>query len=518
MPTPLLLLLSTLSAGPLLWAQSYGVFDGAGDIGDNPKAGSHVVVSPTEYRVTGGGANVWGAADAFYFLWKRVPADVTLSAAMAFPEPGGDPHRKAVLMIRQSLDAGSAYSGVTVHGDGLTSMQYRTATGGQTQETRFEFEKGQRFRLERRGDRVTVYAATAGSDLLVAIGPRDLGFSGPAYVGIGVSAHNAGALETGVFTSVQFDQPRPRLSYRGKIAIYDVDARTSTIIHEADGVIEAPNWSRDGKHLLVNAGGDLYRIAPVKGAAMERVSLSPGGPYRANNDHDYSSDGRWLAFSASTPQSRQSQVYAAKADGTEVRLLTPAAPSYFHGWSPDGKWLAFVGQRGGKFELFRVPLGGGAEQRLTAAGAYDDGPDYSPDGKWIYFNSNRNGGWDIWRIPASGGGGAGDPLAERITSDEWEDWFPHPSPNGKLLVWIAFPKGAPGHGDRMEGMALRLAKMPGRSGVGKIETVTTFFGGQGSFNVNSWSPDSKRFGYVIYEPAPCTRSTAEPCPIKTPPH
>ncbi len=287
-------------------------------------------------------------------------------------------------------------------------------------------------------------------------------------------------------------------SYRSKIAIFDLRLRTTTVIHEGDGIIEAPNWSRDGKHLLVNSRGDLYRIAPAQGAKLEKLELGAGG-YRCNNDHDYSRDGRWLAFSASSAQSRQSQVYVSKADGTDVRLLTPMAPSYFHGWSPDGKWLAFVGQRNGKYELFRVPFEGGPEVRLTSAGAYDDGPDYSPNGKWIYFNSNRGGGWDIWRIPASGGGDK-DKLAERVTNDEWEDWFPHPSPDGKSMVLISFPKGTEGHNGRMEGMALRLAKMPGsKAAVKNVETLTIFFGGQGSFNVNSWSPDSKRFGYVIYE-------------------
>ncbi len=182
--------------------------------------------------------------------------------------------------------------------------------------------------------------------------------------------------------------------------------------------------------------------------------------------------------------------------------MTPAAPSYFHGWSPDGKWLAFVGQREGKFELFRVPSSGGPEERLTSKGAYDDGPEYSPDGKWIYFNSNRAGGWDIWRIPASGGG-SGDFLAQQITSDEMEDWFPHFSPNGKWMLVFSFPKGTAGHNDRMPGVSLRLMRAPGQKlKPFKLETMATFFGGQGTINVNSWSPDSRQFAYVEYSPAP----------------
>jgi Tol biopolymer transport system component len=207
-----------------------------------------------------------------------------------------------------------------------------------------------------------------------------------------------------------------------------------------------------------------------------------------------------LAFSASSPTSRGSQVYLARADGSGTKLMTPASPSYFHGWSPDGKWLAVVGQRNGKFELFRVPAAGGDEQRLTSAGGYDDGPEYSPDGRWIYFNSNRNGGWDIWRMPADGAG-PGDAKAERVTSDEWEDWFPHISPNGKWMLVFAFPHGTPNHNGKMDGVVLRLMPVPGKTiKPAKLTVLVKFFGGQGTINVNSWSPDSKKFAYVVYEP------------------
>jgi Tol biopolymer transport system component len=183
-----------------------------------------------------------------------------------------------------------------------------------------------------------------------------------------------------------------------------------------------------------------------------------------------------------------------------VKLLTPDSPSYFHGWSPDGKWLAFVGRRNDKYELFRVAVGGGPEQRLTSAGAYDDGAEYSPDGKWIYFNSNRAGAWHIWRIPADGGG-PNDSKAEQVTTDGPEDWFPHISPDGKRMVFLSFPEGTEGHNGRMDGMVLRVMPVPGdKVEPAGIEVLTTFFGGQGTINVNSWSPDSKRFGYVIYAP------------------
>ncbi|HET8546401.1 MAG TPA: hypothetical protein VFL57_00275, partial [Bryobacteraceae bacterium] len=325
-------------------------------------------------------------------------------------------------------------------------------------------------------------------------GPQTVNLTDPVYVGIGVSSHNPEVLETAVFSNVRIEQ-RPH--YRSRITVYDLVSRSMKIVYEADEHIEAPNWSRDGSFLLVNSGGNLYRLPLAAEPKLRKIDL--GGAYRCNNDHDLSRDGSMLAFSASSPQSRQSQVYVARADGSEVRQLTPAAPSYFHGWSPDGRWLAFVGQRGGKFELFRVPASGGAEERLTSAGAYDDGPEYSPDGKWIYFNSNRSGGWDIWRMPAAGAG-PGDAKAERVTSDEWEDWFPHISPDGRRMVFLSFPAGTKGHGDIMDGVVLRITPVPGnRVQPAKIEMLAKFFGGQGTINVNSWSPDSTKFAYVAYE-------------------
>ena len=302
--------------------------------------------------------------------------------------------------------------------------------------------------------------------------------------------------------SAQQGPPKqPQQRYRSRISIYDRGKKSATVIFTADEIWEAPNWSHDGKYLLVNSGGNLYRL-PVgltsdgvpHGGTPEKIDL--GGTYRCNNDHGFTRDGKLLAFSASDAASRVSQVFQATADGKDVKQMTGAATaSYFHGWSPDGKWLAFVGQRNGKFELYRVAAAGGEEQRLTAHGAYDDGPDYTPDGKWIYFNSDRSGTWDIWRIPADGGG-AGDAKAERITSDDLEDWFPHVSPDGKWIVFLSFPEGTANHNGKMEGVQLRILPIAG----GTPQVLTTIFGGQGTINVNSWSPDSRKFAYVTYEP------------------
>jgi TolB protein len=206
---------------------------------------------------------------------------------------------------------------------------------------------------------------------------------------------------------------------RSKISIYDLESKTVRVVYEADKLWEAPNWFPDGKYLLANSGGALYRFVLDASGKAQPEKLALDAAYECNNDHGLSPDGKLLAFSARYGSSQESQVFVAFSDGAKPLLITPNHPSYFHGWSPDGKWLAFVGKRGDHFNIFRI-LGGGSEQQLTSSAVNDDGPDYSPDGKWIYINSNRSGGWDIWRFPADGAG-PGDGKAERITSAELED-------------------------------------------------------------------------------------------------
>jgi TolB protein len=299
--------------------------------------------------------------------------------------------------------------------------------------------------------------------------------------------------------AIQTAQPRPQ--YASRIMIYDVERQSATLVHQADTVWEAPNWSRDGQFLLANSDGKLYRIPVTGGGQPQVLALDPS--LRCNNDHDFSPDGKLIAISASSPTSRQSQVYVANADGSNVRLIVSAAPAYFHGWSPDGKYLSFVANRDKKqYDLYRVPAAGGEEERLTSDPANDDGTDYAPDGKWIYFNSERGGGWNIWRMPADGAGPE-DHKAQRLTSDAPEDWFPHPSPDGKSVLFLSFPPGTQGHNDRAARIQLRMIPAPGDT-VREVapKVITEFSGGQGTLNVNSWSPDSKRFAYVTYELKP----------------
>jgi Tol biopolymer transport system component len=282
-------------------------------------------------------------------------------------------------------------------------------------------------------------------------------------------------------------QAPKRAAVTSHVTLLTVDGASRKVLFTAPRRFEAPNWSPDGQYLLLNSEGKLWRLS-VAGGEPEQVAT--GTVTGINNDHGISPDGKLFALSAG-------HIYVVPAAGGQPRQVTQKTPSYFHGWSPDGKTLVYCARRDGNFDIYSLPVAGGEEQRLTTHPGYDDGPDYSPDGKWIYFNSDRSGSWDVWRLPADGAG-PGDAKAERITSDDYEDWFPHPSPDGNWLLFLSYEKGTKGHPADQD-VVLRLMPLPGAKPVAaKIRELTRLRGGQGTINVPSWSPDSKRFAYVSY--------------------
>ena len=291
---------------------------------------------------------------------------------------------------------------------------------------------------------------------------------------------------------------------RSRLFLYDLRDGSSHLAFTADTIWEAPNWSPDGRYLISNSGGHIYKLV-LKGdgtvEAPQRLEIPD--PYRCNNDKAISPDGRKLGFSASLGSHQGSQVFVADADGNHIKLLTPDSPSYFHGWSPNSATMAFVAQRGGsgQYDIYSVLAGGGAETQLTRSPSQEDGPDYSPDGHWIYVNSTRSGKEAIWRFPATGAG-AGDGKAQMVVNDGLEDWFPHISPDGKRMVYIGYPAGTPTHNPRNVQIALKLVTIENDKVSGTQKTLVNATGGQGSLNVNSWAPDSMRFAYMTYEALP----------------
>lgn len=268
-----------------------------------------------------------------------------------------------------------------------------------------------------------------------------------------------------------------------------VGSGTRRVIYRTKDHIEAPNWSRDGDHFLFNSAGKLYRL-PFAGGTP--VQIDTGTLNHLNNDHGLSPDGKWIAVSDKTDPDGKSRISILPAEGGTPRLVTAAGPSYWHGWSPDGKTLAYVASRDAQrvLNLWACPVDGGPEIQLTGNSPLDDGPDYTPDGRFIYFNSSRSGNMKLWRIRADGS----EP--EQVTfEDDTRDWFPHPSPDGKWIVFISFGTDV-AVGDHPPNKDVTLRLMPASGGAPKV--IANLFGGQGTLNVPSWSPDGKAFALVSY--------------------
>src|SRR5262245_54519385 len=339
---------------------------------------------------------MWAARDAFHFVWKKTSGDLALTADVSFPGPGKEAHRKACLLIRESLDADAAYVDAALHGDGLTSLQFRETKGAATHEVQANVAAPGRLRLEKRGQYVLLYLEAKGQPLRFSGAAVRLTFAGPFYIGLGVCAHNKDAVERAVFSDVELTATLPAPTRRPVIwSTLETQTLSSTdrrVVYATPGRIEAPNWLRDGRTLLYNGGGRPYRI-PAAGGTPQ--ALDTGFATRCNNDHGVSPDGTLLAISDQSQGRRQSLIYTVPVGGGTPRLVTPAGPSYWHGWSPDGKTLVYCGARGGEFDVYRIPVEGGQETRLTTAKGLDDGPEYAPDGHYIYFNSDRTGRMQI---------------------------------------------------------------------------------------------------------------------------
>jgi len=395
-------------------------------------------------------------------------------------------------MIRQSLDKDSAYADVALHGNGLTSFQFRDEKGGDTREVQSNVSAPRRVRIAKRGDYAYIsLGKDAGSEPQVAAGWLRVPLHGTFYVGIGICSHDENADETAVFSNVDLatpSAPAGNPTLYSTLEVVPIENGDRRVIYMAAEHFEAPNWTRDGASFIFNSNGRIQRL-PVTGGEPELIDT--GSVTRCNNDHGISPDGTQLAISDQSQEDHHSLVYIVPIIGGTPRRITKNSPSYWHGWSPDGKTLAFVGQRNGDFDIYTIPVAGGEETRLTTAKGLDDGPEYSPDGSYIYFNSERTGTMQIWRMRVDGS------QQEQVTSDDFNNWFPHISPDGKWMVFLSYDKDVTGHPENKD-VSLRLMSLSDK----KVSGLAKLFGGQGTINVPSWSPDSKELAFVSYQLIP----------------
>ncbi|MEO6289978.1 MAG: hypothetical protein ABIO76_08665 [Ginsengibacter sp.] len=485
-----------------------GIFDGNADIGHPKNAGSSSYDPSTQaYTMKGAGDNIWFNRDEFQFLYKKISGDFLLTANFEFKGEKGNGHKKIGWMIRESLDESAASYNAVTHGDGLTVLQWRPLRGAYMRDPQEEifFPKKVVFRtlqLERIGKTITMRVANWGEPLQ-DVGSTDMyDMKDSVFVGLYICSHDSNQVEEARMWNARIDkpvsnkyQPNPQVKVAPaqgtlgcRMEIMDVFNGDRKVIHESTGKFEAPNWMPDGKKLLFNENGSLYTI-PIEGGTPEKINT--GSADRINNDHGISFNNKMLAIS----NSRQgmpgggSTVYVLPLAGGEPKLVTDSTPSYWHGWAPNGREVAIVAQRGTNiYNLYKVNVNTKAETALTTnTSGHVDGSEYSPDGKYIYYNANPTGTMQIWRMKADGSG------REQLTFDERHNWFPHISPDGKWMVYISFandiePNGHPSY------KKVTLSLMPVAGGAPRV--IAYLYGGQGTINVNSWSPDSKHIAFV----------------------
>jgi len=286
-------------------------------------------------------------------------------------------------------------------------------------------------------------------------------------------------------------------SIRSSLRVVDIESGEIETIFSGLRHFEAPNWSPDGRFFILNSGGSLYRLATNGEGGLARI---PTGVFaRVNNDHGISPDGRLLAFSHYADEHIQdpttiwhaSSIYVMPIEGSSTpRKVTVRAPSFWHGWSPDGSTLVYTALRDEEWDVYSISVDGGEERRLTTCAGLDDGPEYSPGGKYIYYNSFCSGRMEVWRMATEDG------RTEQLTDDSCANWFPHPSPDGRWVVFLAYLEDQ--GQDHPFGRQIKLRIMDTRDG--SVRDLTpALFGGQGTINVPSWSPDSRRVAFVTYE-------------------
>jgi Tol biopolymer transport system component len=492
----LLLLLPIFPVTSMMFSQNKtGIFDKTQDIGAVKHPGKADYYRESQsYRLSGSGENIWFDKDEFHFASKSVAGDFILQARGKFIGKGVDPHRKFGWMVRSSHETNAPMVCAAVHGDGLAAIQYRKNAGGNIEEVKSPVKMPDVIHLERKGSSFFLSVARFGEPFWTVEVP-DIPLPEKVSAGLFVCAHNKDAVESAEFENVRIvfpakDNLRAYEEYIGShIEIMNVATGNRKIVHSAPNSLQAPNWLPDNSGLLFNSEGLIFRFGLKSGQVIE---LNTGTIRQNNNDHVISFDGKMLGLSSASGEPEfGSLIYIVPIAGGTPKRVTPIGPSYLHGWSPDGKWLTYTGGRNNEYDIYKISTKGGKEIRLTATPGLDDGSEYSPDGKFIYFNSVRTGSMEIWRMKPNGNN------LEQLTDDEYQNWFPHISPDGNWIVFLSYmPEVNAGDHPFYKRVYLRLMPVPGQGKISKPKVIAYLYGGQGTINTPSWSPDSKRIAFV----------------------
>jgi len=498
MKTTFIFFCLTLSLMAFSQGNQVGIFQYNTDIGNPKKSGSGTYDNDTQiYTIKGAGYNIWGQRDEHRYLYNKIKGDFIATANFKF-EGENEIHRKIGWMARASEADNAVMAGGFIHGDGLTAGQWRERKGADMQ-TPFDDVWGakqfyQIIQLERSGNTFIVRAAHPGEPLQ-EISSKVLEFMpDEVLAGIVIGSHDENVIETAEVWNVRIDQPVAE-GYNPynegwvgcRMETMNVFDGKRKVIYEKDGRFEAPNWMPNGKELLFNMDGSLFTI-PKDGGKIKK--LNTGSADKLNNDHCISFDGKLLGISHD--DGKGSNVFFLPLEGGEPKTVTTTSPSYLHGWAANNKELVYVAKREGSpsYDIYKKSINGGKEVRLThnKKNEHVDGCEYSPDGKYIYYNGSINGGtMQLWRMKPDGTN------KEQLTFDEYNDWFPHISPDGKWIAYISFePELELNSHPSYKRVMLRLMPVDG----GAPRVIAYLYGGQGTINVNSWSPDSKHISFV----------------------
>ncbi|WP_353481064.1 hypothetical protein [Haliscomenobacter sp.] len=484
-----------------------GIFDEAVDVG-KPKIAGSSIYDPTtqEYTLTGAGYNLWFNRDEFHYLTSRIKGDFIATADFEFPKAGVDVHRKFGWMVRESLQDDAAHFTATHHGgDGLTTAQWRSLRGAFMRDPQdeqfFPKRKVRTIQLERKGNQYTMRIANWGEPLQSYGSITMENLSDNPYVGLFVCSHNADVAEEVRIWNVRIDRPMPAsFNFGGtdtlgsRLEVLNVFSGTRKVVYESPVKFEAPNWMPDGKKLLFNSKGSIWTI-PVDGSEAP-TKVNTDFADRNNNDHVISFNGKMLGIS----HHRQglfgggSTVYVLPLAGGTPKMVTEKTPSYLHGWSANNKEVYYVARRdtarNSPYHVFKANIDSGVETQLTNFKfGHVDGPEGSPDGQWIYYNGSQSGTMQLWRMKPDGS------AHEQLTFDQYNNWFPHISPDGKWIAYISFPDDInPSDHPACKVVSLKLMPVGG----GFPKTIAFLYGGQGTINTPSWSPDSKHISFVSY--------------------
>ncbi|UOB16429.1 TolB family protein [Abyssalbus ytuae] len=478
----------------MLTAQKTGIFDNSQDVGNVKHPGTSVFNQENQfYTLTGSGTNMWFGEDEFHYLWKSVQGDFILRAQIEFVGEGADPHRKTGWIIRNNFHGNSPHVNASIHGDGLTSLQFRRTSGGETEQVIQSPDKmPDVVQLERKGNKYIMSTARYGEPLESV--EVEMSLRNEVFVGLYVCSHNPDVVEKAIFKNVRIIKPvnpdfQPYSDYIGShLEIMNVTTGDRKILMSSDHSIQAPNWTPDGKTLIYNSNGLLYQYNLETGKVK---MLNTGFATNNNNDHVLNADGSKIAISHHNDDDNNiSSIYYLPIEGSNNPIKVTkdgVGASYLHGWSANEKKMIFTANRNNKYDIYEVDVQTGKEKQLTDTQTLDDGSEYSPDNKYIYFNSDRTGTMQLWRMKANG------KEQTQLTFDEYNDWFPHVSPNGKSIVFISYPHDIDSADHPFYKHCL-LRIMPVTGGEPKV--IAYIYGGQGSINVPSWSPDSKYIAFV----------------------